>query len=126
MLACYKKAGSSVLWEPVQHSYTEADLLSNAIGDHPCVADHVRCTGYSDRAHARIASDVDLLRDFDGVIDLDAEIANGALDLRVSERLGFILRVSYLIGNQGSAGRRSVLAAARRSSSRRRTPDQPP
>jgi hypothetical protein len=30
--------------------------------------------------------DVDLLRDFDVVIDLDAEVANGALDLRVREQ----------------------------------------
>jgi hypothetical protein len=32
-------------------------------------------------------SDVDLLRDFDGVVDLDAEIADGAFDLRVPEPL---------------------------------------
>jgi hypothetical protein len=37
--------------------------------------------GKSDRARARFASDVDLLCDLDGVIDLDAEVANGALDL---------------------------------------------
>ena len=32
------------------------------------------------------ATTVDLLRDLDGVIDLDAEVANGALDLRMSEQ----------------------------------------
>ena len=30
-------------------------------------------------------SDVDLFRYFDGVIDVDAEVTNGALDLRVAE-----------------------------------------
>jgi len=74
--------------------YTEADLCPNAIGDGPRVADHVRCVGYSDRAHAPFASDVNLLCDLDGVIDLDAEVTNGALDLRMTERLGFILRIS--------------------------------
>ena len=32
--------------------------------------------------------------DLDGVIDLDAEVANGAFDLRMSEQLGFIRRFS--------------------------------
>jgi hypothetical protein len=49
----------------------------------PCVADCVRCAGHSDRAHARFASDVNLLCDFDRIIDLDAEVTNGALDLRM-------------------------------------------
>jgi len=31
---------------------TQADLLPNAIGDDPCVADHVRSAKYSDRADA--------------------------------------------------------------------------
>src|SRR5262249_16650109 len=73
------------LWSKT-FGYTKAGLLPNAIGDCPCVADHIRWAGHSDRAHARLASDVDLLRDFDGVIDLDAEVAHGALDLRVSEQ----------------------------------------
>lgn len=34
----------------------------------------------------RRASDIDLLRDLDRVIDLDAELANGALDLRMPEQ----------------------------------------
>ena len=39
----------------------------------------------------RQCSDVDLLCDFDRVIDFDAKISNGAFDLRVSQRLGFTL-----------------------------------
>jgi hypothetical protein len=35
--------------------YTKADLRPNAIGDSPDVADHVRCAGYSDRAHVPFA-----------------------------------------------------------------------
>jgi hypothetical protein len=45
-------------------------------------------------AHLHFASDVDLLCHLDRIIDLDAERSNGALDLRVIERLGFILRIS--------------------------------
>ena len=33
-----------------------------------------------------LCSDVDLLGDLDGVIDLDAEVAHGAFDLRMSEQ----------------------------------------
>jgi hypothetical protein len=33
-------------------SYTRADLSRNAIGDRRDVADHVRCVGWSERAHA--------------------------------------------------------------------------
>lgn len=36
-------------------------------------------------ARVRFASDVDLLCDLDRIIDLDAEVSNGALDLRVSQ-----------------------------------------
>jgi hypothetical protein len=35
--------------------------------------------------------DIDLLCEFDGIIDLDAEIANGALDLGLNEwQLGYV------------------------------------
>lgn len=64
-----------------------------------------------------LTSNVDLLRDLDGVVDLDAEVPDGALDLRMSERLGFILRISYLIESQRPAARRLVLAAVEPSSS---------
>ena len=50
------------------------------IGDAKSVADHVRCRVY------RGSSDIDLLGDLYRVIDLDAEIANGALDLRVAQQ----------------------------------------
>ena len=39
-------------------------------------------------------SDVNLLRDFKRVIDLDTEVTHCALDLRVAEQLGFIRRIS--------------------------------
>jgi hypothetical protein len=38
-------------------------------------------------------SDVDLLGNLNRVIDLDAEIANGAFDLRMSEQPSVILRI---------------------------------
>ena len=83
-------------------------------------ADHVRFLRY------RVSrSDLDLLSDLNRVLDLDAEIPNGALDLRMSERLGFILRISFLIENQRRAARRSVLADAERSSFRQTTPIRP-
>ena len=51
------------------------------VGDVKCAAGHVGLLGIS-----RQRSDIDPLRDLDGVIDLDAEVANGALDLRMSEQ----------------------------------------
>jgi hypothetical protein len=45
----------------------------------------------------RSISDVDFLGDLDGVVELDAEVAHGALDLGMSERVGFILRISFLM-----------------------------
>src|SRR5262245_59405400 len=65
-------------------------------------------------------SDVDFFCYLNGVVDLNAEVFDGALDLGVAQRLGFIPRVSYLIESQRSAAYRSVLAAVRRSYSRRR------
>ena len=50
-------------------------------GDELPAADHVRCLGYRDEF-----LDIDFLGDFDCIIDLDAEISNGALDLRMSEQ----------------------------------------
>src|SRR6516225_9448231 len=60
-------------------------------------------------------SDVDFFRNLNGVIDLNTEVSDRALDFGVAQRLGFILRVSYLIESQRSAARRLVLAAVRRS-----------
>ena len=68
-------------WSP----YTKADLFLNAIGDGRYVADHVRCMGYSDH-RTRLTSDIDLLRDLDGIVDFDAKIANSAFDLRMAEQ----------------------------------------
>ena len=39
----------------------------------------------------------DLLRDGERIIKLDPEITHGAFQLRVPERVGFILRISFLI-----------------------------
>ena len=54
----------------------------------------------------------DLLRDAERIINLDPEITHGALQLRVAERVGFILRISFLIENQRPAAHRLVLAVA--------------
>src|SRR5262245_57832626 len=70
-------------------------------------------------------SDVDFLGDFEGVIDLNTEITHRAVNLGMAKRLGFILRISYLIESQRSAARRSVLAAVKRSSCRRKKSGQP-
>ena len=98
-----------------------ADIECVEIGDETVAADHVSYRGFRVEP-----SDLDLFRDFDRVIDFDAEIAHGALDLRMSERLGFILRFSYLIENQRLAARRLVLAAARRWCSCRSLSDRLP
>jgi hypothetical protein len=65
-----------------------AAIGNTAIGDARSAADRVRCQGYRVRG-----SDVDLLRDFDRVIHLDAEVAHRALDLRMSEQSCVILRI---------------------------------
>ena len=58
-----------------RRGYTKADIADAGIGDKTSAADHVCLLGY------RVGpSDVDLLRDLDRVIHLDAEVANGALD----------------------------------------------
>jgi hypothetical protein len=50
------------------------------IGGMGSAAAHVCCWGY------RVGlSDIDLLGDLDGVVDLDVEIAHGALDVGMSE-----------------------------------------
>ena len=68
---------------------------------------------------AASASDIDLLGNLDRVIDLKSQVADGAFHLGVTERLGFIPRISFLIESQRRAARRSVLAAAERSRTRR-------
>ena len=55
---------------------------------------------------------LDLLGYGKRVVYLDAEIAHRAFQLRVPERVGFILRISFLIENQRPAAHRSVLAVA--------------
>ena len=71
------------------------------------------------------SSDLNFLGDLKGIVDLHAKIPDGAFNLGMTERLGFILRVSYLIESQRSAARCSVLAAAKRSSFRGKKSDQP-
>ncbi len=58
-----------------------ADIEGHAIGDAGSAADYVRSQEYRVRG-----SDVDLLGDLDGVVDLDAEVAHGAFDLRMSKQ----------------------------------------
>jgi hypothetical protein len=58
------------------------------------------------------SSDVNLFSYGEGIIGFDAEIPVGALDLRMSQRVGFILSISFLIENQRPAAHRSVLAVA--------------
>ena len=57
-----------------------ADIEGAAIGDAESAADRVCCQGYRVRR-----SDVDLLRDLDRIVDLDAEVAHRTLDLGVAE-----------------------------------------
>src|SRR6516165_10810929 len=58
------------------------------------------------------SSDVNLFSYGEGIIDFDPEIPDGALDLCMSQRVGFVLRISFLIENQRPAAHRSVLAVA--------------
>jgi hypothetical protein len=58
------------------------------------------------------SSDLDLFRYRQGIIDLNAQIPDSALDLCMSKRVGFILRISFLIENQRPSAHRSVLAVA--------------
>ena len=57
-------------------------------------------------------SDIDLFGYGKGVVNFDTEVAHRALDLLMPQRVGFILRVSFLIENQRPAAHRSVLAVA--------------
>jgi hypothetical protein len=74
MLPCYKKAGSSVLWEP-----DSAPLLSGALPHYRSGLSPPHAGGARDLAghvcllEYRIGSDLDLLRDLDRVVDPDAE-----------------------------------------------------
>jgi hypothetical protein len=60
----------------------------------------------------RLGSQLDLLRDAERVVDLDAEVADCAFELRMTQRVGFVLRISFLIENQRPVAHRSVLAVA--------------
>jgi len=59
-----------------------AAVACRMIGDATSAADHVR-----NLRNSVDVSDVDLLGNLDGVIDLDAEITDRTLDLGVSEQL---------------------------------------
>ena len=58
------------------------------------------------------SSDVNLFSYGEGIVDCNPEIPDGALDLCMSQRVGFILRISFLIENQRPTAHRSVLAVA--------------
>ena len=53
-----------------------------------------------------------LLGDAERVVDLDTKVTDGALDLCMSQRVGVVLRISFLIENQRPVAHRSVLAVA--------------
>ena len=57
-------------------------------------------------------SDVNLFGYGEGIVHFNPEIPDGALDLRMTQRVGFVLRISFLIENQRPAAHRSVLAVA--------------
>ena len=65
----------------IDRSHTFADVEHAMIGGELLATDHVwylgSCVG---------ASDVDFLGNLDRVVDLNAEVANGAFDLRMSEQ----------------------------------------
>jgi hypothetical protein len=69
-----------------------------------------RCS--HDQAAYHLGLQLDLLGYGKRVVYLDAEIAHRAFQLRVPERVGFILRISFLIENQRPSAHRSVLAVA--------------
>ena len=54
-------------------------------------------------------SDFDLLCDLKGIVDLDAKVPHRALNFLVPKRIGFILRISYVIESQGPAARDLML-----------------
>ena len=58
------------------------------------------------------SSDVNLFSYGESIIDFNAEIPDSALYLRMSQRVGFVLRISFLIENQRPVAHRSVLAVA--------------
>ena len=60
----------------------------------------------------RIDLEFQLLGNAERVVDLDTKVTDSAFEPCVSERVGFILRVSFLIENQRVAAHRSVLAVA--------------
>ena len=58
---------------------------------------------------ARGTSDINLFGYSQRVIDLDAEVTHGAFYFLMSKRIGFILRISYVIESQGPAARDLML-----------------
>ena len=58
-------------------------------------------------------SNVNLFRYGKRIVDLDTEISHGALDLGMAKRMGFIIRISYVIESQRPAVRRLMLPATR-------------
>ena len=56
--------------------------------------------GHHQAAH-HLVLQLDLLGYGKGVVYLDAEIAHRAFQLRVPERVGFVLRISFLIEIKG-------------------------
>ena len=64
----HRRSSRARMCRSVRQTYTRADLFPNTIGDRPSIADHVRCVGFSDHAHAPFASDVGSLCDLHGIV----------------------------------------------------------
>src|SRR6185295_7935578 len=64
----HRRSSRARMRRSVRQTYTRADLFPNTIGDRRSVADHVRCVGFSDHAHAPFASDVGSLCDLHGIV----------------------------------------------------------
>jgi hypothetical protein len=74
---------------------------------------HVGCSGRGGAIPLRPnSSDINLFRYGESVVDLNPQIAHRTFNFLVSQRVGFILRISFLIENQRLAAHRSVLAVA--------------
>ena len=65
---------------------------------------HVGCSGRGGAIPLRPnSSDINLFRYDESVVDLNPQVAHRTFNFLVSQRVGFILRVSFLIENQRHA-----------------------
>jgi len=97
--------------QPREQSPLPGYVLNASILNLGCIPLEGARPGHHQAAH-HLVLQLDLLGYGKRVVYLDAEIAHRAFQLRVPERVGFILRISFLIENQRLAAHRSVLAVA--------------